>query len=524
MRKTAVLPALAGVGLSVLLGVGPAAAATATPATPGSASRTTVSWTPCTGDLEGLECGMVSVPLDYHQPRGKKIKLALTRKAHTVPADQYQGILLMNPGGPGGSGLGAPFWFSGSVAEESSAAYDLIGFDPRGVGASEPRLVCGSSYDAPVRPDYVPSGPADERAWLARAKDFAQRCGQAFGRLLPHMTTADSARDLDSIRAALGQQKLNYFGYSWGTYLGATYATMFPHRVRRLVLDSIVRPSGVWYADNLDQDRAFDLRAKAFFGWVAKYDAVYHLGTTGADVEKKYYELRAKLKTAPARGEVGPDELDDTYLVGGYTNSVWHFLALGLSQSAAGSDDFLAVLYEAFAATADDSGHALYLATSCTDARWPRNWNVWHRDNTALYATAPFLTWANAWFNAPCVYWPARADRPVQISGRGLPPVLLFQATNDAATPYPGGIEMHGLLPSSRLVVEEGGGNHGISLSGNECLDGYLKSYLTDGTLPASRPGPDATCATLGDPVPPQATLTARSATPDELPAVRVRR
>jgi pimeloyl-ACP methyl ester carboxylesterase len=521
MRKTVATLAIAGVGLSVLLGVSPAEARSrATAAAPPS----TVAWTPCTGDLAGLECAKISVPLDYGRPHGTTIKLAVTRKAHTVSADKYQGILLLNPGGPGGSGLGAPFWFNGSVAQDSSAAYDLIGFDPRGVGQSEPRLVCGSTYDAPVRPDYVPANFAEEKAWLNRARDFAQKCGKAFGGLLPYMRTEDSARDLDSIRKALGQKKINYFGYSWGTYLGATYATLFPNKVRRLVLDSIVRPSGVWYDDNLDQDRAFDLRAKDFFGWVAKYDSIYHLGTTGADVEKKYYEIRAKLKTAPAKGEVGPDELDDTFLVGGYANSVWHYLADGLSQYAAGSEDFLAVLYEAFAATPDDSGHALYLATSCTDARWPTDWSVWHRDNAALYKKAPFLTWGNAWFNAPCIYWPARAERPIPISGRGLPPVLLFQATKDAATPYPGGVEMHRLLPSSRLVVEVGGGNHGISLSGNDCLDTHLAAYLTDGTVPASRPGPDATCATLGDPAPPQANVAARSALPQQLPDIRVRR
>jgi pimeloyl-ACP methyl ester carboxylesterase len=517
MKKTVATLAIAGVGLGVMLSALPANAAPA--ATPSPAPP--VAWAPCT-DLEGLECAKIPVPLDYAHPGGKKITLAISRKKHTVSEDKYQGILLLNPGGPGASGLSGPTWFDGSVAQEASSAYDLIGFDPRGAGQSEPRLVCGSGYDDPVRPDYVPANYGQEQTWLARAKAFSRKCGKAFGGMLPYMKTTDSARDLDSIRKALGRQKLSFFGYSWGTYLGATYATLFPTKVRRLVLDSIVRPSGVWYDDNLDQDRAFEVRAKDFFAWTAKYDSVYHLGTTEAAVEKKYYEIRGKLKATPAQGKVGPDELDDTFLLGGYTNSVWHYLASGLSQYAAGSDAFLGALYDAFAATPDDSGHALYLATSCTDAKWPANWSKWHRDNWATYASAPFLTWGNAWFNAPCVNWSAPAGRPVSISGRGLPPVLLFQATKDAATPYPGGVEMHKLLPTSRLVVEVGGGNHGISLSGNECLDGYLAAYLTDGTLPASRRGPDATCATLGDPVPPSA--DARTLSAPRLPDVRVRR
>ncbi len=521
MRKTVATLAIAGAGLSVLLQGLPANAAPSRNTT--AAAPGTVAWSPCTGSLEGLECASISVPLDHKRPWGKKIKIALSRKAHTVSDDKYQGVLLLNPGGPGASGLAAPTWFEGSGAEAASGAYDLIGFDPRGSGASEPRLDCGSGYNDPVRADYVPANLAEEKAWLARAKDFAAKCRQALGWMLPFMTTEDSARDLESIRKALGQKKINFLGYSWGTYLGATYATLFPSKVRRLVLDSVVRPSGVWYANNLDQNRAFEVRAKDFFAWVAKHDSVYRLGTTGAAVEKKYYEIRASLKAKPAGGRVGPSELDDTYLVGGYTNAVWTFLASGLAQYAAGSDSFLVVLYDAFAFSDSDSGHALYLATSCTDNAWPRSWATWHRDTVNLHRTAPFLTWGNTWFNAPCFYWPAKADRPVRVSGHGLPPVLIVQSTKDAATPYQGAVEMHRLLPTSRLVVENGGGNHGVSLSGNDCLDGHLAAYLTNGKVPASRPGPDALCAPVPDPEPLSANAQARSAAP-QLPEIRVRR
>ncbi|MEV5410633.1 alpha/beta hydrolase [Thermopolyspora sp. NPDC052614] len=522
MRKTVATLAIAGAGLSVLLQGLPANAAPSRNSTAPKPSA--IAWSPCTGALEGLECASIPVPLDYRRPWGKKIKIALSRKPHTVSADKYQGVLLLNPGGPGASGLAMPTWFAGSGAEAASGAYDLIGFDPRGAGASEPRLDCGSGYDDPVRADYVPANFAEEKAWLARAKDFARKCGQALGWLLPYMTTEDSARDLDSIRKALGQKQINFLGYSWGTYLGATYATLFPNRVRRLVLDSVVRPSGVWYADNLDQNRAFDARAKDFFAWTAKHDSVYHLGTTGDAVEKKYYEIRAALKAKPAGGKVGPSEFDDTFLVGGYANSVWPFLAAGLAEYAAGSEDFLVFLYGALAATDSDSGHALYLATSCTDNAWPRSWATWHRDAATLHRTAPFLTWGNTWFNAPCFYWPAKPERPVRISGHGLPPVLIIQSTKDAATPYQGAVEMHRLLRSSRLIVEDGGGNHGVTLAGNACLDGHLAAYLTDGTVPASRPGPDALCAPVPDPEPlAAANAAARSATP-QVPEVRVRR
>lgn len=524
MRKTVAALAVAGAGLSVLLQGLPASAAPNqnTSAPPSGPSSGTVRWEPCTGELEGLECASVSVPLDHRRPRGKQIKIALTRKKHTVPARKYQGVLLLNPGGPGAGGREMPLWFEGTGVEQAAAAYDLIGFDPRGSGASEPRLECGSGYGDPTRPDHVPANFAEEKAWLERAKHFARSCGAALGHLLPHMTTVDSARDLEVIRKALGQQKINFLGYSWGTYLGANYATLYPNRVRRFVLDSVVRPSAVWYQGNLDQNRAFEVRAKDFFAWVARYDSVYGLGSTAADVERRYYEIRAALKTSPA-GKVGPSEYDDTYLAAGYTNALWPFLADGLAQAAAGDDGFLQVLYQALAEPEGDSGHALYLATSCTDNRWPASWTTWRRDAIRLHRTAPFLTWANTWFNAPCLYWPARAGTPLRVSGHHLPPVLLFQSTKDAATPYQGAVEMHRLLPSSRLVVEDGGGNHGVTLAGNECIDRHLSAYLTDGTVPASRPGPDATCAPSPDPEPLGLNAAARSAGPPRIPEVRIR-
>jgi Predicted hydrolases or acyltransferases (alpha/beta hydrolase superfamily) len=518
MRKTVAALAIAGAGLSVLLQGLPANAAPA--ATPPASG--TIDWQPCTGEeLAGLECASVAVPLDHRRPHGTKIRIALSRKRHTVPDSEYQGVLLLNPGGPGASGLTMPHWFAGTGVEQAAAAYDLIGFDPRGSGASEPRLDCGSGYDDPVRPDYVPANLAEEKAWLARAKDFARKCHQAAARLLPHMTTVDSAHDLEHIRRALGENKISFLGYSWGTYLGANYATLYPHRVRRLVLDSVVRPSGVWYQNNLDQNRAFEVRAKDFFAWLARHDATYRLGADAAAVERKYYEIRAALKANPAGGKVGPSEYDDTFLLGGYTNAAWPFLADGLALANAGDTGFLVALYEAFAEPAGDSGHALYLATSCTDNRWPSSWTVWRRDAAALHRTAPFATWPNTWFNAPCLYWPAKAGTPLRLSGHGLPPVLILQSTKDAATPYQGAVEMHRLLPSSRLVVEDGGGNHGITLAGNECLDGHLAAYLADGTVPPSRPGPDALCAPLPDPEP-RVNVAARSAGPPQLPKIRI--
>lgn len=186
-----------------------------------------------------------------------------------------------------------------SLPAALAAQYDVIGFDPRGVGKSTPALDCVPKHFDPVRPDAVPDSYEAEKANRNRAAAFAAACGARHGDLLPFMDTVSAAKDLDVIRRALGARQVNYFGYSYGTYLGAVYAKLFPERVRRLVLDSVVDPDGVWYKDNLAQDHAFDARHKAFAAWVAKNDTVYGLGTDPARVEAAWYRMRAAVKAAP---------------------------------------------------------------------------------------------------------------------------------------------------------------------------------------------------------------------------------
>ena len=140
-------------------------------------------------------------------------------------------------------------------------------------------MTCDPHFSDPVRPDYVPRTKAAETAWKKKSKAYAKACASKFGWLLPHLKTTDAARDIDAIRAALGQKQINYYGFSYGTYLGATYGTLFPKRVRRMILDGNVDDRGVWYDAQLEQDKAFERNIKFFFGWIAKYDSIYHLGT-----------------------------------------------------------------------------------------------------------------------------------------------------------------------------------------------------------------------------------------------------
>ncbi|GGV75353.1 peptidase [Streptomyces griseoloalbus] len=507
-KRAAVLCGAAAVVAGSLTAV-PAEAGTPRAAEPFHAAE--AAWKRCgTDDYPTLQCASVEVPLDHTDPTGRKITLALSRVRHT--AKKYQGPLLVNPGGPGGSGLTLAGFVASSLPEEVAAQYDVIGFDPRGVGASEPALDCAPGHIDPVRPDSVPTTPAVEQANLQRVQSFAAACSGKYADLLPYIDTAGAARDLDVIRRALGAKKINYLGYSYGTYLGAVYAKLFPERVRRLVLDSVVDPTEVWYEANLNQDHAFNDRHRAFMDWVARYDTTYGLGTDPEKIEATWYAMRAALRENPAGGKVGAAELEDTYIPGGYYNGYWPYLAEAFSAYVNDKDaEPLIKAFENFGAVdaAGDNGYSIYTAVECRDAGWPRDWSQWRKDNWEVYERAPFMTWNNAWYNAPCAFWPTGSLRPERIRNSKLPPALLFQATHDAATPYQGAATVHRLLDRSSLVVESGGGNHGITLSGNACLDRHLAAYLTDGTVPRGSHGEaDAVCAPLPDPKP----LTSKAA------------
>lgn len=514
MTKRAGILVAVGATVAGLVTVAPSAASTTSD---GSAVTTAaaapLTWTACgTKTYPRLQCSTIRAPLDHDRPSGRQVTLALSRIPHT--AKNTQGPLLVNPGGPGGSGLSMAGFVAASLPAGLAAGYDVIGFDPRGVGRSTPALDCVPKHFDPVRPDTVPDSHEAEEANRDRAASFAAACGEKHGDLLPFMDTVSAAKDLDVIRRALGAPRINYFGYSYGTYLGAVYAKLFPERVRRLVLDSVVDPDGVWYEDNLGQDHAFDARHKAFAAWVAKNHATYGLGTGPARVEAAWYRMRAAVKAHPAGGTVGPSELEDTFLPGGYYDGYWPHLARAFAAYVNdGDEDALAAAHEDFAAggSGGDNGYAVYTAVQCRDSAWPRTWTTWRNDTWRAHRKSPFMAWNNTWYNAPCATWPVEPLNPVRVSNHEIPPALLLQATDDAATPYEGGVTLHRKLKGSALVVEQGGGNHGISLSGNDCLDAYLVDYLTDGTVPrGGGSGADAVCDALPEPKP---LTTAKSGT-----------
>lgn len=490
------------------LAVGDAAAA--------KAATATIKWGTCAD--AGLkkakaQCGYLSVPLDYSHPTKTKIKIAVSRIKHTVPAKKFQGVMLVNPGGPGGSGLTLSV-LGQYVPKNAGKAYDWIGFDPRGVAASKPALACNAKYFGYKRPYYVPTRPALETAWLKRTKGYAAACDKAGGKLLDHLKTTDTIKDMESIRKALKVKKINFYGFSYGTYLGQVYSTMYPTHVRRMVLDGNVDPRKVWYRANLDQDIAFDRNIKVFFAWVAKYDSTYHLGTTAEAVEALYYSEQQKLLRAPAAGVIGADEWNDLFVPAGYGVYGWDELAKAFSGWVnKGDAKTLKAMYDDSYPTSkgSDNGYAVYLGVQCTDVQWPKSFNTWRADNAKIHAVAPFLTWNNAWYNAPCLYWGAKAAKPVTVNGKKAPAILLISETLDAATPYEGSLEVRSRFPKSVLIEGVNGTTHSASLNGVACVDNTIADYLLTGKLPKRVAGrvSDKKCGAFPQPEPAMAEPTA---------------
>jgi pimeloyl-ACP methyl ester carboxylesterase len=456
-----------------------------------------------------MRCASLSVPLNYADPGGRKITIALSMVPATAPKSKQQGIMLVNPGGPGAPGRGLAQAVASVINPTVASEYDIVGFDPRGVGGSVPALSCDPGFFSTARPDYDPTSATEEAQNVNRAKEYAAGCRQRYGWLLPDMTTADSARDMDSIRAAFGVSKITYYAFSYGTYLGQVYATLFPDRVRRMVLDSTVDPTGVWYQDNIEQDYAFQGRMNAFFAWIAQYDSVYHLGATQAAVKDAYDRVRSTLAAKPVdvngKPQIGPDELDDTFVEGGYGNWLWPSLAQALSDYlTSGNSSALVSAYQADGQQTENE-FAVYNAVQCSDVDWPRTWSKWQADTAAVDKTAPFYAWGNAWFNAACAFWPVKGPAtPMKIGASGLPGILMLQGTLDAATPYAGAQDAHKALPTARLVAVEGDGNHGQSLQtpADPCVMSYLNNYLATGALPQGPGQVNATCAAPAAPTP----------------------
>ncbi|WP_067116534.1 alpha/beta hydrolase [Streptomyces yokosukanensis] len=444
-------------------------------------------WSTCPAGSQaprGTYCATLKVPLDYARPGGRQITLTLSM----IGDLNAPRTLVVNPGGPGEPGIGTEKLVWASLPEKVGAAYNVVSFDPRGVGASTP-VSCGDTTKLIKHPatPATPVNAAQEQARRTVARKVAGQCSAHAEDLLPYMTTANAARDMDRIRGAFHRDKLDYLGYSYGTRLGATYATLFPAHTGRMILDSVVDPTVSTYGAQFEQDPALQHRADQFFAWAADKDATYHLGTSRAKVSATWDAVRRNLAAHPAGRRAGSAELDDLLASAMYTDQFWSDVAQNVSDYRRGDASGLLGATDQLASGAVDPAR---LAYNCVDDAWPRDWAAWHRDTAAAARKAPLFAWLNTWYSAPCAYWKAPATKPVKIGSVKVPPILLLQAEDDPATPVVGARRMQKALSASRLVVA-GGGNHGQYLfDGNACMDRAGNGYLLTGKLPAA----NATC------------------------------
>ncbi|MEU8383921.1 alpha/beta hydrolase [Streptosporangium sp. NPDC048865] len=471
-------------------------------------------------------CATLRVPLDYRAPRGRSIEIAISRIGTARPGAR-RGILLSNPGGPGGRGLDLPSRLAVVLPPEVLDRYDLIGFDPRGIGHSTP-VTCGIDTVKQftlLLPYPAPDGGIERN--LAFARDTAAACAERSGDLLPFVTTANTARDMDRIRAALGEPKLSYFGLSYGTYLGAVYISLFPGRADRIVMDSAADPGRVWRDMWRTWNEAVAERLPDLLTFAAERDAVYHLGATPEEVRRTFDRLAAALDR---RSLPGPDGLvlDGNALreitrAGLYHSGDFPFIAefwQELATVVPGSTVDTAVLARLGRLSpvggtgtaqipADNQVAALY-AVICDDAAWPRSVALHARqvaaDRRAWPVTAGMPS--NLW---PCAAWHTRpVEPPVTVTDHGPRNVLILQNTRDPSTSLVSARGLRAVLGRRAVMITVDQGGHGVVGLGS-CADQAMVTFLADGVLP----GRDRLC-----PAPSPAGVGARSTLSPYIPSV----
>lgn len=465
-------------------------------------------WHRCSADQPAsYECATVKVPLDYRRPEGRKLDLAISRVRSEDPTKRH-GVLLLNPGGPGGSGLDLPLYFKELLPKEVGGQFDLIGFDPRGVGASSP-ITCGlteaeRNFERAYRPETFPS----DVAW---ARTFAEKCREKAGSVLPYITTRNTARDMDTIRAVLGERKISYLGYSYGTYLGAVYTQMFPKRTDRFVLDSGVDPDRVWRGMFQVWATGAEPAFTRWTQWAAQRSGEYHLGDSPAAVSQTFWELVARADRDPIVFQGQKISGDDIRAARGLFFSPAQVtpLVAGLKEAAEGKPggpapfDMKKALAggsgnggnRAGAEPASDNGDAVFWSVVCGDTgAWPRDPEQYRRD--AVRDKAAYPLYGDFASNIkPCAFWqrPLEAATPM----RARAGVLTVQNEWDSQTPLASGQGMHRALKGSRMVLALGGEGHGVYLfEPNSCATAPVSGYLATGRLPAR----DVTCRTAPAP------------------------
>lgn len=453
-----------------------------------SASAAPVSVTPwkaCTDeDLKGLECADVSVPLDYANPQGEKITLAISRRAHK--GSDFKGVVLTNPGGPGGLGRTVPN-SAANLPNNVGDSFDWIGVDIRGVGGSKPQVSCIPDYFATPQPVFRPGDDAATQKWIERVNAYAQACKTSDGfKVLQHMTTLDNAKDLDSIRRALGVDKVHFWGTSYGTYLGQVFMTQYPQHVDRVVLDSVADPNKGWYQSNLDQNVAVTKSFRVFLEWVAKNPNMFHLGTDADAIERKTFAKIDELAAKPPAG-AGSSELIASLIKAAYGVGYWPMNGQLLDVVLNKND--LQGLDEGKDPNPSDNSYAAYLGVECSESTWP-DIQTMIADARRLAPENQLMTWSNTWLNGPCATWPVPAKSLTAVDGATFDkPFLMIGETLDGATPFSDALAVRDRFASARLVEGKNGSTHSSAFSASPCVLDTIAAYLTTGDVPARAAG-----------------------------------
>lgn len=460
-------------------------APTASQSPSASLSAGHIAWTDCSS---GFQCGTLMVPLDYTHPNGRKISISVIRKP--VTSGPRIGSLLLNPGGPGVSGV--------TFLREAAASYtspnrrfDLVSFDPRGVGASTPvTCVDSPTLDNYLSIDSVLDDSQEKQAAIQTDKDFAAACQRKSGDLLPFMDTASDARDMDLIREAVGDSKLTYLGFSYGTYLGQWYAHLFPSHVRALSLDGVLDPAVPANQSALAQMVGFEQNLQAFITDCKARNCAY--GRSG-DPGAKITALMARLDITPMN--VGNRQLTRTLAMTGvlqtlYDQSLWKYLEQALS--AADSNDgrlllFFADFYNE--RNADGSYNNLwngaYDSIYCLDFPAPQDIATYDALGPTFAKASPLFGPWSQYAEYQCAVWPAKPKNPQgPLNVQGAPPILLVGGTNDPATPYADAQSVNRQIAGSVLLTRQGNGH--TSYDASACAKAAEDSYLIDLTVPAA--------------------------------------
>lgn len=503
----AVMAAMAGAAL-------PAAAvqpAERQPPVPARYADQRLDWGPCEPGST-LECAAMTVPRDwYHPGAGSDLTVEVSRHRAEDPA-RRRGVLLMAAGGPGASGLGRPTGFAKDLPSVA-AVYDVVGFDQRGIGRST-RVRCQTDeeFQAFFAGDFRDRSPAAVDQVLARSRRLAADCQSRSGDLARYITTDQTAHDMDLFRSLLGVRKISYYGPSYATMLGAYYATEFPRRVERVVLDSNLAFNGTWEAAIGGQPMSFQRRFEQdFLPWLATYDSVYHYGTTAAEAKAHWEARRQALHDHPLTvGTVvlGPNQFDNATIQAMY-NAGEAFT--GMATALTTLDHWDSATTEAQQLVADRLSSylspgflAAFSSVTCNDTSWSRDMDAWVKRSAKDAAAYPLAGARELAFAATCAAWPTPPAPRVKVTGAGLPTVLMVNSVHDPATYYEGALEAHRHLRGSRLVTVTNGGDHGQYRNHNACVDAIVTGYLLTGVAPAR----DTSCAANPLPVPNPAAIS----------------